>query len=469
MTDQNSQFFAILTAIGEAKQANADALGIPWTFSKMAVGDANGTEPMPDRLQTKLINERRRAPLNQVKVDPKNASVIIAEQVIPENEGGWWVREIGLYDAAGDLVAVANCAPTFKPLLTQGSGRTQIIRLNLIVSSTSNIELKIDPSIVLATREYVDSAIINVLPGNKVPGTYRQVTINKYGVVQSGSNPTTLAGYGITDALAVGQYGLGGLALKAASIDNKGLNGGFYYFGEGATSFANYVGLLNLPYGQSGFAGQLGFVQGGGDVRVVVRSVTNSGEWTDTRTLWHSGNFEPDNKASKATTLAGYGIVLPTQMEAEAVPAIENSKPMTALRVAQSIAKRVVQATESALGLAKLGTQVQVDAGADDSVMVTPKKLRWGFQILKEAHGYVMFPTWLGGLVIQWGYQTLPPNATTNFPFPMAFPNACVSIVASFGTPAQGTVNGDIVSPSQYRLQNLYTGAQTARWIAIGY
>ncbi|WP_241151395.1 phage tail protein, partial [Pseudomonas viridiflava] len=82
----------------------------------MAVGDANGTEPMPDRLQTKLINERRRAPLNQVKVDPKNASVIIAEQVIPENEGGWWVREIGLYDAAGDLVAVANCAPTFKPL-----------------------------------------------------------------------------------------------------------------------------------------------------------------------------------------------------------------------------------------------------------------------------------------------------------------------------------------------------------------
>ena len=123
----------------------------------MAVGDANGTEPMPDRLQTKLINKRRRAPLNQVKVDPRNASVIIAEQVIPENEGGWWVREIGLYDAAGDLVAVANCAPTFKPLLTQGSGRTQIIRLNLIVSSTSNIELKIDPSIVLATREYVDT------------------------------------------------------------------------------------------------------------------------------------------------------------------------------------------------------------------------------------------------------------------------------------------------------------------------
>lgn len=163
MTDQNSQFFAILTAVGEAKQANAAALGISWTFAQMAVGDANGTDPIPSRTQTKLINERRRAPLNQVKVDPANASVIIAEQIIPESVGGWWVRELALYDADGDMVAVANCAPTFKPLLTQGSGRTQVIRINLIVSSTANIELKIDPSVVLATREYVDTVIVEAL------------------------------------------------------------------------------------------------------------------------------------------------------------------------------------------------------------------------------------------------------------------------------------------------------------------
>lgn len=163
MTDQNSQFFAILTAVGEAKQANAAALGTFWTFAQMAVGDANGTDPIPNRTQTKLINERRRAPLNQVKVDPANASVIIAEQVIPESVGGWWVRELALYDADGDMVAVANCAPTFKPLLAQGSGRTQVIRINLIVSSTANIELKIDPSVVLATREYVDTVVVDAL------------------------------------------------------------------------------------------------------------------------------------------------------------------------------------------------------------------------------------------------------------------------------------------------------------------
>ena len=163
MIDANSQFFAILTAVGEAKLANANALGVPWKFTHMGVGDANNTDPMPSRLQTSLINEWRRQPLNQLRVDPVNAAVIIAEQIIPADEGGHWIREIGLYDAAGDLVAVANCAPSFKPVLSQGSGRTQVVRMNFIVSSANNIVLKIDPSVVLATREYVDAKILEEL------------------------------------------------------------------------------------------------------------------------------------------------------------------------------------------------------------------------------------------------------------------------------------------------------------------
>src|SRR5690349_15173935 len=125
MIDANSQFFATLTNVGMAKQANADALGVAWTFAQMGVGDANGTDPVPSATQPQLVNERRRRPLNQVRVDPVNAAVIIAEQIIPADEGGWWIREIGLYDADGDLVAVANCAPSYKPVLSQGSGRTQ--------------------------------------------------------------------------------------------------------------------------------------------------------------------------------------------------------------------------------------------------------------------------------------------------------------------------------------------------------
>ncbi|WP_260620641.1 phage tail protein [Pseudomonas protegens] len=163
MIDSNSQFFAILTAVGEAKQANATALGTPWTFKEMAVGDANGTDPIPNRAQTKLINEWRRAPVNQVRTDPANPNIIITEQVIPPDVGGRWIREIGLFDADGDLVAVANCAPSFKPLLAQGTGKTQVIRMNFIVANTAQIVLKIDPAVVLATREYVDSAVIEAL------------------------------------------------------------------------------------------------------------------------------------------------------------------------------------------------------------------------------------------------------------------------------------------------------------------
>lgn len=163
MADQNSQYMAMLTAVGEAKLANATALGVNLNITQLGVGDANGAEPMPSRTQTALINERRRAPLNQLSIDPNNSAIIIAEQVIPEDVGGWWIREIGLYDEAGDLVAVSNCPPTYKPELAQGSGRTQVVRLNILVSSTQSIQLKVDPSVVLATRGFAESLIVGHL------------------------------------------------------------------------------------------------------------------------------------------------------------------------------------------------------------------------------------------------------------------------------------------------------------------
>ncbi|WP_288460615.1 phage tail protein [uncultured Enterobacter sp.] len=157
-----AKYLAILTNQGAARLANAAALGTRLNLTQMAVGDANGTLPTPDPAQTKLINQKRIAPLNLLTVDPANTSQIIAEQIIPESEGGFWIREIGLYDDEGILIAVANCPETYKPQLQEGSGRTQTIRMILIVSSTSAITLKIDPSVVLATRQYVDDKVIEV-------------------------------------------------------------------------------------------------------------------------------------------------------------------------------------------------------------------------------------------------------------------------------------------------------------------
>lgn len=157
-----AKFFAILTNQGAALLANATALGTKLNITQMAVGDGNGTLPTPDATQTKLVNQKRIAPLNMLSIDANNTSQIIAEQVIPENEGGFWIREIGLYDDNGVLIAVANCPETYKPQLQEGSGRTQTIRMVLIVSSTAAVTLKIDPSVVLATRQYIDDKVIEV-------------------------------------------------------------------------------------------------------------------------------------------------------------------------------------------------------------------------------------------------------------------------------------------------------------------
>ncbi|TDT57192.1 tail collar domain [Enterobacter sp. AG5470] len=157
-----TKYFAILTNLGAAKLANATALGRQLKLTQMAVGDANGALPTPDAAQTALINQKRIAPLNTLTLDPGNASQIIAEQVIPETEGGFWIREIGLYDDEGSLVAVANCPETYKPQMQEGSGRTQIVRMLLAVSSPSSVTLTIDPAVVLATRNYVDDKVIEV-------------------------------------------------------------------------------------------------------------------------------------------------------------------------------------------------------------------------------------------------------------------------------------------------------------------
>ena len=153
------KYYAILTNQGAARLANATMLGSKLNLTQMAVGDANGVLPTPDPAQTKLINQKRIAPLNLLSVDPNNQSQIIAEQIIPANEGGFWIREIGLYDDEGVLIAVANCPETYKPQLQEGSGRTQTIRMILVVTNTEAITLKIDPSVVLATRKYVDDKI----------------------------------------------------------------------------------------------------------------------------------------------------------------------------------------------------------------------------------------------------------------------------------------------------------------------
>ncbi|MGJ7260668.1 phage tail protein [Morganella morganii] len=185
-----AKYFAILTNYGAAQLANAVALGTQMNISAMAVGDGGGILPVPDPAQTKLVRETRRAAVNQVSIDEKNPNFIIAEQVIPENEGGWWIREIGLFDDTGGLIAVGNAPETYKPNLQEGSGRTQVIQMVLMVSSTQAITLKVDPSVVLATREYVTKSIDAAIQESETKAARIYATKTELSSGLSGKQPT---------------------------------------------------------------------------------------------------------------------------------------------------------------------------------------------------------------------------------------------------------------------------------------
>lgn len=156
-------FYVVPTVEGLAKMANAMSLGIPFKLTHMSVGDGGGVLPVPDPKRKTLINEKRRAPINTLSPDSANPGQFIGEQVIPPNEGGWWIRELGMHDEDGTLCYYGNCPETYKPLLAEGSARTQAVRMVIIPNEGLKVELKVDPSIVLATRQYVDTQIASEL------------------------------------------------------------------------------------------------------------------------------------------------------------------------------------------------------------------------------------------------------------------------------------------------------------------
>ncbi|MBP3097411.1 phage tail protein [Klebsiella pneumoniae] len=151
-------YYAILTDYGEAAFTKAVATGEPVNFAEMAVGDGAGIIPQPDRTRTGLVNEVYRGPLNRVVIANQSASVIRTEMIILPQTGGFWLREAALYDDAGECLAVASLPPVYKPLLAEGAGRLQAINLWIAVSKTAAVELKTDPTVIIASVEEVERA-----------------------------------------------------------------------------------------------------------------------------------------------------------------------------------------------------------------------------------------------------------------------------------------------------------------------
>ncbi|VVP05102.1 hypothetical protein PS903_02985 [Pseudomonas fluorescens] len=218
MAEQDIIYIAMLTEVGAAQLAKSIANGTPWKIPKMAVGDGGGVTPLPSKLQKKLINEKLRFDLNRLTVQSEK-SAIVAEGILLPEMGGWWVREVGLYDDAGLLIAVASYPATYKPVREQGSGRTQVIRLVIQISSTATVQIINDPNTVTATLGMVQEAIDQgeAASARKLK-TARTIALTGDATGQGQFDGSAA----LSIALALSKTGVAGGTYTKVTVDDKG-------------------------------------------------------------------------------------------------------------------------------------------------------------------------------------------------------------------------------------------------------
>ncbi|WP_339026020.1 phage tail protein [Leclercia pneumoniae] len=217
------KYKTVITKAGAAKLAAATLPnGKKVNFAAMAVGDGGGKLPEPDAGQTKLVNEVWRHALNKISLDKKNKNYVIAELVIPPEEGGFWMRETGLYDDTGTLIAVGNMAESYKPELAEGSGRAQTVRMVIMVSDIASVELSIDTTLVMATQDYVDDRLAEHEQSRRHP----DASLKEKGLVQlSSATDSASESLAATPKAVKAAYDLasGKYTAQDASTKQKGL------------------------------------------------------------------------------------------------------------------------------------------------------------------------------------------------------------------------------------------------------
>lgn len=154
----HTKYYCVITDIGARRLADAITSGEKVDIADMAVGDGGGTLPQPSPEQASLINEVFREPLNRLSVTNVAANIVEAEMIVPAQAGGWWLREAALFASDGACIAIGNMPESYKPLTTDGSSRTQIVRMQLAISSTEHVALIFDPAVVIATQQDVNTA-----------------------------------------------------------------------------------------------------------------------------------------------------------------------------------------------------------------------------------------------------------------------------------------------------------------------
>lgn len=514
-----TKYLALLTNIGAAKLAKATALGTKVEITQLAVGDGNGVLPTPNPAQTALVHELRRAPLNMLTVDPANASQIIAEQVIPEDVGGWWIREIGLFDKDGDMVAIANCAETYKPQLQEGSGRVQVIRVILIVSSTEAVTLKIDPAVVLATRQYVDSQ----LRAHEQSRNHPDASTTEKGVVQLSSSVTSDSESQAATPKAV-KIAMDNASARLAKdrnlsdLTNTALARQNLELGDSSTRNVGTTAGTVASGDDDRITGAMQKSQNGGDIPDVAKFLQNLG-LNQLATLSGIENSFPFFDGSNTARLSSITTVGRTVIAAEKITDIVNylgieeslngkqplDATLTALAALEGSANKLpyftaadaIKLTDltafartllgrsdaasvlSDLGLGPIATAADIQAGTAKKMVDATGLKSFLPKRNFAANDFVRIPDVPGGLIIQWGaVEKSIPEGVQNIIFPTPFPNFSLMAMA---TPSNLTGNNGIDVFSQvgaisnsdvnffFSWVSTAVSADGFRWFALGF
>ncbi|MGI0119448.1 phage tail protein [Zooshikella sp. RANM57] len=329
-----NKFYSIFTNIGKAKLANSAALGQKLNISTIKIGDGgddDGAETTPKESDKDIIRKRWEGSINGLHNHLKNDKWLVTETVIPDEVGNFYITEFGLYDDEGDLIVIGKYPKTYKPTLDEGSGTSSYIKVILEVSNSEVIQLKVDPAVVLASREYVKEKIKD-----------------------------------------------------------------------------------------------------------------------------HSQEHDPHTQYVKYEDKA---------TDNESIEGVNDSKfitPKGAFSTLTSFFKR------------KKADIDEVDNGVNNEKYITPSLLKFGFKIQLDISGYIKFPSWLGGLMIQWGEGTSEANGDLKVVFPMPYPNKCFQIIGMHmgagGASVLEVIDTKTNSSVVLRIYNTLgqLGSWPIKWISIG-
>lgn len=428
------QFYTVLTDIGQSKLANAVALGQTIEITQLAVGDGGGSLPTPETIRTALVNEVRRAAINLSEVDDQNPSWVVVEQVLPPDVGGWTIREVGIFDVDGDLIGYGNYPETYKPVLAEGSSRTQTIRFVMEVSDTAAVTLKVDPSVVLATRGYADGLITDHEASRNHPAG----TTSAKGMLR------------LATAERVKQYNAAD-PVTAAVLRDSGFLG----------AAVNVVTSTDSP--KALVVAEAGLVlvdASAGTVDITLPAAADSEGVRYTL-------LRLDSEANLVTVTPDGADMIDGAATMELAAGDRRGLVSDGVN---AWLRPAPLASEGVAGLIKLANDSMVLDGLDAESAVTPAGLA-SFGKSLAARGYQKLP---GGLILQWGSETNATTAGSNTSFPVAFPTACLNVLLTDHAISAATVSSQGVDKAPTTTSFLVyasndSDAPNYFWLAIGY